>query len=623
MASAALPLRGSSIGRFHEFSLLALLSSGYLAVATSGYLDPSTTLVTACALLLRLLMTAGVLRLEFPPTILTTLALVYVGFYAIDYFFVSREFLPATVHLVFFLAIIKVLSARDTRDYFYIKVIAFLEMLAASVLASGPGFFVFLALFLLSAVATFASGEILHSSRNHRVLRSGMRAFSRRLSLLILFLSLGILALTFAMFFVLPRTARAAIQRFGSNSVHVPGFSSEVRLGQIGEFQRLGTPVMHIRINDGSPATSLKWRGSALAEFDGSRWFNSNIIGEALPIDRKLLLLGDASRPWRNGRRINYDVELRSLGADVLFFAGVPESIQIDARILFKTPNDGYRLGLGALEGVRYTAGSLLDESGAVGGDLALTPARRELYLSLPDLDPRIPDLARSWTAGAASDLDRTRAIETRLRTGYGYSLKLLSVRVRDPLAHFLFVRRQGHCEYFASSMAVMLRAVGIPSRVVTGFQSGVFNPISGWQLIRSSDAHSWVEAFLPGQGWTTFDPTPPDPAAGALSLWTKFTLYVDAVETFWEEWVVNYDFDRQMSLATRLEQSGRSLRFGWFESTGARAALGLIEAREFLKRYGVRILAGIALAVCAAGMLIGGLRLFERRGRVNRLRRG
>ena len=93
-----------------------------------------------------------------------------------------------------------------------------------------------------------------------------------------------------------------------------------------------------------------------------------------------------------------------------------------------------------------------------------------------------------------------------------------LSEPVSDPLAYFLFVRRKGHCEYFASSMAVMLRTLGIPSRVATGFLSGVYNPMTGWQVIRASDAHSWVEAWIPGQGWTTFDPTPSDPFGGSAA---------------------------------------------------------------------------------------------------------
>ena len=99
---------------------------------------------------------------------------------------------------------------------------------------------------------------------------------------------------------------------------------------------------------------------------------------------------------------------------------------------------------------------------------------------------------------------DKARVIESRLRREYGYTLELLDERQADPLAHFLFERKKGHCEYFASALAVMLRTQGIPSRVATGFLSGTFNPISGWQVIRASDAHSWVEAWIPERGWIT-----------------------------------------------------------------------------------------------------------------------
>ena len=137
---------------------------------------------------------------------------------------------------------------------------------------------------------------------------------------------------------------------------------------------------------------------------------------------------------------------------------------------------------------------------------------------------------------------------------------------MQDPLAHFLFERKAGHCEYFASAMAVMLRSLGIPSRVVTGFQSGIYNPLNGWQVIRASDAHSWVEAYLPRRGWATFDPTPPDPNAVQTGLGTKLAMYMDAAETFWQEWVLNYDLEHQLVLATRVQQSSsRGTR--WFDA--------------------------------------------------------
>ena len=115
--------------------------------------------------------------------------------------------------------------------------------------------------------------------------------------------------------------------------------------------------------------------------------------------------------------------------------------------------------------------------------------------------------------------------------------------------------------------MTVMLRDIGIPARLATGFQSGLYNPITELWLVRASDAHTWVEAWLPSRGWTTFDPTPPDPNPPGYGLLSRINLYLDAAQTFWQEWVVGYDAGQQGSLADRLEQTVRRLGLNWFDS--------------------------------------------------------
>src|SRR3979411_2074385 len=125
--------RTSPVDRFFEFSLLGLLTSGYLAVVGSGYLDAPTVVLAALALMLRGLLVAGVLRLRIPAALVAAATLGYMGFYFVDYAFISRSFLPATFHLVFFIASVKILTATTNRDYFFVKVIAFLELLAACV----------------------------------------------------------------------------------------------------------------------------------------------------------------------------------------------------------------------------------------------------------------------------------------------------------------------------------------------------------------------------------------------------------------------------------------------------------------------------------------------------------
>jgi hypothetical protein len=131
---------------------------------------------------------------------------------------------------------------------------------------------------------------------------------------------------------------------------------------------------------------------------------------------------------------------------------------------------------------------------------------------------------------------------------------------------------------------------------VVTGFQSGIYNPISGTQLIRSSDAHSWVEAWLPHRGWTTFDPTPPDPNAQRLSVWTRLGFYADAAEVFWQDWVLNYNLDRQLQLASRVGESSRQVGMNWFDGVGPALNRAYHRTSNFVLRYGA-VLFGIAIA--------------------------
>ena len=181
-------------------------------------------------------------------------------------------------------------------------------------------------------------------------------------------------------------------------------------------------------------------------------------------------------------------------------------------------------------------------------GDLHRLP--RDRYLQLPEqLDPRIPELAQQITGSETSPYLRALAIERYLSTHYDYTLQLPSQPPADPIADFLFHRRRGHCEYFASSMAILLRTVGIPSRIITGFRGAQFNQLNANYIVRASDAHSWVEAYIPGAGWTTFDPTPAGDAAAA-TLWTRYQLYLDAAREFWREWIVNYDAGHQQALS-------------------------------------------------------------------------
>ncbi|MGH9671882.1 MAG: transglutaminaseTgpA domain-containing protein, partial [Bryobacteraceae bacterium] len=531
----------------------------------------------------------------------------------------------ATVHLVFFLSSVLLLTAKTRRHYFLLALLAFLEILAACLLSINLNFFPCLTLFLISGVAAMVSGEIRGAAGTRAtVARSGWRSLSWRMASVTLFAGAGILLMTAMLFFFLPRTARAAFQHLMSRQMFLPGFSNEVELGQIGRIQRSGATLMHVRFEERGPQPPMKWRGSALHEFDGRRWFNSQVAGQAVTVHQGRALLADSDQlRRRDGRRIMYDVHLKASVADTLFFTGVPEVLLIDAPLVIRQPSGGYRLGVALPQGARYTASSFLDSPGdapPVATVETLPPRVLRLCLRLPPVDPRVAALARQITAGAPAGYPAARALEQHLAKQFSYTLDLPETESADPIAHFLLERRRGHCEYFASAMAVMLRTLGIPSRVVTGFYGGLFNPISGWHLIRASEAHSWVEAYLPGRGWTTFDPTPPDPAQRTLSLWQRLSLYSDAAETFWQDWVLGYDPERQATLADRMGQSGRTMTMeqiaAWWRRT----------ARESSAIAAVIIVAFGTLAVAVAWYAFAGAwwrRWWTRRRQTRRLQLG
>lgn len=612
-----MPHRGSNaaaaaVNRLFEITVLGLVASGYLAVAGSGYLDSASAIGTAGAILIRAALSVSGRRLPVPGKWVTALAILYIGFYPLDYLFFAGDFLAATVRLVLFLAVVKILTAATDRDYAFLILVAFLEIIAASLLSSSLNYFAFLTLFLLFAVGTLAVWEVRKAAASGRTISEcWKRGFGRRLAMLTFVVSAGILLITVGLFFILPRTARAAFEHLVPERFHMTAFSSEVTLGEIGEIKRQTTALMHVRIPGANGPVHLKWRGMALAEFDGRRWYNSSTDGELLRVESGLLRLADDDQRRREGPRLNYEVQLKAFASDTLFIAGRPEFIRIDAPAIVRTAEDSFRLRYRRAGVIRYGVYSYLGDPAAAKA--RLTPAERKRYLSLPELDPRIRSLARRVTQGAADDLGRALAVEEYLRTSFGYTLDAPDTVPEDPLADFLFNRRQGHCEYFASAMAVILRTLGIPSRVVTGFQSGAYNPLSGWQVIRASDAHSWVEAWIPNRGWVTFDPTPPDPNPAAAGFLSRLALLIDAADTFWQGWVLDYDLNRQLFLASRLQHSTRSFSFGWLDGLGGVWERLWSRGRAIVLRFGV-FFVEFALA---SGLLFYLVRRWVRRRRL------
>lgn len=562
----------TAVQRYFEVALYLLVVSGFATLVSTGGLDLPAVLLVGAAILFRGYLLATRRTLLIPETWTTRLTLGYVAFYLADYFVFSGSFVTATVHLVLFVMVVRLFSSKGDRDYYFLAVIAFLMVLAAAVLTVDSSFLLAFAAFMLMGVVTCILMEMRHASGKatvrasltrddsaHRQMAFSLAGASPALAFLIL------LAAT-AIFFVLPRISNGYFSAFARSNEISTGFSDRVQLGQIGEIQQSNALVMHIQIDgDRHGAYDLKWRGVTLNLFDGKTWFNPHAqhVAPNLGSGRFLLsrtgLQGGRLQPTGPVQLIRYEVLMEPLLSNVFFLAPTPNTLQGNYRLVSVDNGDAV-FNLDPEHPInRYEATSDIAQPGL--GRLRTAPDAYPPdillnYLQLPRLDARVAPLARQISAAADNNYDKAVAIETYLRTKFGYTLQLPRTVPLDPVANFLFERKQGHCEYFASSMAVMLRTLGIPSRVVNGFRTGEFNDLTSQYLVRASSAHSWVEAYFPGYGWISFDPTPAAPAQMRTG-WGRSTLYLDAMASFWREWVINYDAGHQYNLGREATRNG------------------------------------------------------------------
>src|SRR5882757_4644207 len=602
--------------QFFRAAAFFLILTSTLALVSTGKLDLATTLAAPIAILYKGFRWWRGHGPELKHAAATRLVLAYAFLFPIDALFVSRNLasgtsnsalyaaLLAAVHFLLFVTIIRLYSATTDRDAIFLAMLSFAAILASAVFTVETNFFFLFVVYLLFAVATFLSLEIRRGAFGTVFPpapseTSRERKFSRAMSLAALSVAAGAMLFGSLLFFFFPRFSAGYFARTGFQPSLMTGFTDNVELGRIGEIKQDTSVVM--RVQTGSPVDypMLRWRGIALSTFDGKRWYSPGRERELhfarqdgwIPLSSQLDLKVPAVAQLR------FVVLLQPLASDALFApAQVMElrgAFSNDAGTYYGTARRSNLVtdSSGAVYNparnfsqVRYEGVSLLPEARPLKARTAGTEypeSIQRLYLQLPEhLDPRIPQLARKITATADNSYDKSIVLESYLRRNFGYTLTLSGKPGADPLAQFLFVTKAGHCEYFASAMAVMLRTLGIPSREVNGFLPGQFNDLAGDYIVRASDAHSWVEAYFPGSGWITFDPTPAANVSEA-GLFSRLNLYLDWMQLNWNEWVINYDFAHQIQMAKNVRQNStdysESLR-RWFRRMQERGMAGLTE---------------------------------------------
>jgi protein-glutamine gamma-glutamyltransferase len=618
-----------AIERYFNVALYMLVVCGFGALASTGGLDLPALVLVGLALALRGYQLLSGYEFVVSERWANFLTLIYVAIALADYFFLSRSFLGTTVHLALFLIVIRLFSLRRTRDHYMLAVLSFGMVLAAAVMTVGGIFLLAFAAFLLVGVVTFVLMEMRHSvaaeqtAQDPRVAAPAQRMAYGLLAIAPA-LMLMILAGSFLIFFLLPRISSGYMSVYTPTSDVSTGFTDHVELGRIGQIQQSSAVVMHIEVQDDAQGTyDLKWRGIALSDFDGKVWTSSYRQTRLRPAgDGSYQLAGQGeSQSGATGARrvIHYRVLMEPVGTNVFFLAERPQSLTGNSRLV-TMDSGGSVYDLDTDHPIkRYEAVSRLPVVDSEELRLAANtaPAGLEKYLELPPLDSRITKLAEDITAQAPSNYDKAMVLEQYLSTHFGYTLQLPRTQPHDPLANFLFERKTGHCEYFASSMAVMLRSLRIPSRMITGFRGGEFNDLTGQYVVRASDAHSWVEAYFPGAGWISFDPTPAAILA-PRGAWSRMRLYEDAAATFWREWIINYDVRHQRAL--RKDAAGNTRRLLeqarlWIQEQHRDLLREARRAHRHFTEFPARWLGGLFACVAAPIVLlnfwrlVGGLR--------------
>jgi protein-glutamine gamma-glutamyltransferase len=611
--------------RFFRTALFFLVLTSVSTLSVTGKLDPFTTILGPALILYKGFRWWRGFPAELKQSTATRLVLGYLFLFPVDALFVSRQLatgIPdpalyaivlAAVHFLIFVTIIRLYSATTDRDALFLAMLAFACLLGAAIFTVDTYFLVFFVAFLIFAVATFVGLEVRRGATNavYPALDAQPwreRRFYRALALASLTVALGGILLGSVLFFFFPRFSAGYLSRAGLQSTLMSGFTDNVELGEIGEIKKNTAVVM--RVKTGGPVTypSLRWRGIALTNFDGHRWFSNDKSRDVLSPAGNGWIYFYMSRTDRPtpGQELHFVVLMQPMASDAVF---APANL-VRIRGSFLSQNSNFdsvqhsgHLTLDLTDSVynpfhsfgqlKYEGDSLLPIVDPVQARAASQdyPAGFEnVYLQLPTLDRRIPELAQKITASANNPYDKSVALEAYLRRNFRYTLNLTGTPGHDPLAHFLFETRAGHCEYFASAMTVMLRTLGIPSREVNGFLPGEYNDLAGDYIVRASDAHSWVEAYFPGSGWITFDPTPPGPDQHS-GIFSRLNLYLDWIQLNWNEWVVNYDFSHQVQLAQNVERSSRNwneIAKDWFHRMQDRGMSGLTRWQEQHAKLGL-----------------------------------
>lgn len=499
------------------------------------------------------------------------------GFFLLDVTAISRELLPAGIHFLIMLLGIKLFTLQQRRDYRHLYAISLMAILASAALTTDIGYVPIFLCYLLTVVWSLLLYHLTNETSVHAATPTGERASvapsAGHVTGGFFWLTNGIAVITFtltlALFFLLPRVSAGLLQKSRGEGLKTTGFSERVDLGMIGSVKEDPQIVMRVELPD-QPAAGkerLYLRGLAYDRYNGSSWSTSSRERRNLGLiaDGIFAVRSSGTRtPSSISEPLRQDILLEALDTSVLFAAPFAEFISGEFSGMQVDGMTGLHLPFPASSRIRYSVTSrehhiISDEQLASGLDYS--NSIRDRYLQLPELSMQVIDLAQQVAGSAPTPYEKTVAIQQHLLNSYRYSLDTGTTHSTRPIEDFLFTRKTGYCEHYATAMVLLLRSLGIPARLVTGFLATEWNDFGNYFTVRQRDAHAWVEVYYPHSGWITMDPTPASTAASSPSGWEALQRIGESLRLQWDRVFIRYSARDQLAVVYSLRDSSDSAR--------------------------------------------------------------
>ncbi len=352
--------------------------------------------------------------------------------------------------------------------------------------------------------------------------------------------------------------ANTGLNRLQTIARSFSGWTETVELGYYGTISRNPARIMRVSFKGVSETKQrpeyIRIRGAAFDAFDGKKWQKTRVEFKYKYFGRTLFT--DKTNAWvtKNKKLIIFpnfkpgnpalveDIYIYPLNSTVVFSVGSIAAIETSIPTAYFDFTDTAHFPSPYAGGVAYRIYSQSETEmySEFINDYPKILATN--YLNIPNYNKNYLEFVNSITASAEDDYQKAYLIKEFLKSKFSYSLS--AQFGKQNVDTFLFKTKSGNCEYFATSMCVLLRYLNIPARLVIGFLCDEWNEYGKFYDVRQSDAHAWVEAYIPKKGWVAFDPTPADNSITerVTAFWTKLDQYFNAVQLRWYRYVIGYD---------------------------------------------------------------------------------